>query len=141
MKTREILNEKKEIVISNEIERLNQFTSYQEGLRNAKEQANKNYDQAIRSINQKRWFKIIHQENEYPTIIWTNNSSLTMIAYPDGNFKYDDEIEGNSNFCRVIGASSRDFISFHGTIQEVIEVAKNKNFKGEKLLAPVEFFI
>jgi hypothetical protein len=141
MKTREILTTEKSEVINNEIARLNEYSSYKEGLRDARTQALKYYEADLRSINAQRWFKIIKQSSN-PTVIWSHNASLTMIVYDDGNFKYDDEIEGNSNYCRVVGASSTNFIPFYGTIMEAISAVKNNNFthKKEGLLSPVEFF-
>lgn len=142
MTTREFLNGTKETVIANEVNSLNECASYKNGLRNANEQAVKNYETKLRSVNQDRWFKIIEQEN-HPTIIWSHNASMTMIVYADGNVKYDEEVNGKSSICRVIGATSNNFKSFFGTISEVLEAVKTGNFKHSKigLLSPVEFSI
>jgi len=141
MTTRQILTLPKSEVIKLEIENLNTFKSYKEGLRNAEEQSLKNYETQVRSLNQKRWFKIILQEN-HPDIVWSLNGSLTMLVYTDGNINYNNEIPNTSNICRVIGASSRDFISFYGTIEEVLSAVKEGNYTHEKssLLSPVEFY-
>lgn len=142
MTTRNFLNETKEVVISNETSRLMAFKSYKDGIRNAKEQAEKYYAEKERSINAKKWFKIIKQEKGMPTIIWTINGSLTTLVYADKNVKFDEEVGGTLSICRVIGASSRNFIPFFGTISEVIDAVKKDNFTHSKsgLISPIEFF-
>lgn len=142
MKTKEFLNRTKEVVIENETSRLMTFKSYKDGTRNASEQADKNYLQKGRSINQKKWFKVVKQENGMPTIIWTNNGSSTTLVYVDGNIRFNEEVNSSVSVCRVIGASSRNFISFYGNILEVIEAVKKNEFTHSKsgLIASVEFF-
>lgn len=137
MKYRDYFTKAKPEVIRDEIDLLNEFKSYKEGLRRADEQAERNYQMMKRSVEAKRHFKIIYQDL-HPTVIWSYNGSLTMIIYDDGFFKYDDEITGGSNYCRVIGASARDFTPFYGTVQEVIEAAKNNYVSDHKQLPPVE---
>ena len=68
---------------------------------------------------------------------------MTMIVYTDGNIKYDEEVSGKSSICRVIGASSSNFQSFYGTIEQVLNAVKTGNLNHEKkgLLSPVEFSI
>jgi hypothetical protein len=142
MTTKEFLNGTKEVLIANETSGLMAFKSYQDGTRNAIDQAHKNYLKKGQSINQQKWFKVIKQENGMPTIVWTNNGSSTTLVYDDGNIKFDEEVNGSVSVCRVIGASSINFISFYGNILEVIEAVKNDNFSHSKsdLIAPVEFF-
>jgi hypothetical protein len=143
MKTKEFLNGTKEVVIANETSRLMAFISYQDGTRNASEQSEKNYLEKDQSINQKKWFKVIKQENGMPTIVWTNNGSSTILVYADGNVRFDEEVNGTVSICRIIGASSRNFISFYGNILEVITAVKNNDFIHSKsgLIAPVEFLV
>jgi hypothetical protein len=139
MKTKTFLTESRELVIENEIKNLLTFKSYQDGTRNAKDQAFKNYEQMQRIVEQKRWFKIVEQEGNHPTIIWTNNGSLTILVWKDGNVRYDEEVNGTLSVCRVIGASSNG-LSFYGSITEVVEAVKKCEFKHSKseILAPVE---
>jgi hypothetical protein len=143
MTTKEFLNGTKEVVIANETSRLMDFKSYQDGTRNASEQAEKNYLKKGQSINQQKFFKVIKQKNGIPTIVWTDNGSSTTLVYADGNVRFDEEVNGTVSICRVIGASSSNFISFYGSVLEVIEAIKNDNFNHSKsgLLAPVEFFV
>ncbi len=142
MTIKEFLNGTKEVVIANETSRLMAFKSYQDGTRSASEQAEKNYLEKGQSINQEKWFKVVKQENGMPTIIWTNNGSSTVLVYADGNVRFDEEVNGTVSICRVIGASSRNFISFYGNILEAIEAVKKDEFTHSKsgLIAPVEFF-
>ena len=142
MKTRDLFEKTKKEAINNEIARLQTYKSYKEGLRDAEKQANVYYEQIKRSVNQQRWFKIIKQDN-LPLIAWSQNNSITMVFYADGNYKFSDEIDGKTNYCRVVGASKNADTHFYGTIKELIEAVKNDNFTHKKnnLLAPVEHFI
>ncbi|MEI6865599.1 hypothetical protein [Flavicella sp.] len=65
-----------------------------------------------------------------------------MLVYTDGNVHYNDEIPSKSQVCRFIGATSRNFISFYGTIKEVTSAVITDNYTNEKsnLLSPVEFY-
>ena len=141
MKTREFLNTTKEDFLKSEEIRLSKHSSYKSGKRDPKKQAEKYHDQTLRQLNQERWFKIVEQEVDYPTIAWSSNGSLTMVKYSDGNIKFDDEIEGNTNFCRVVGSSARNFKSFFGSIKDVVSAFESNDYSHSKegQLAPVEF--
>ena len=137
MKTAEILNQPKEEVISKWIDELNEFASYKNGLRNAKEQAEKNYAHAIKMHTwQRRWWKVVETLDKNH-LLWTKQSRETVLVKKDGTVVFEDELV-DSYSADKLARNLKAKLYFLGTREEIITKIKNNDFEGTGLIPPLD---
>lgn len=136
MQTSIILNGTKEEVIKSWIDELNTFSSYKQGLRDASEQAERNYAHELRMHNwQRRWWKVV-ETLEGNHLLWTNQSRETVLVKKDGTVVFNDELE-NPMVADSLARSLKAKFHFVGTREDVINKIKNNDFEKTPLLPPV----
>ena len=137
MKTAEILNGTKDQVISKWIDELNEFKSYKEGLRDAKQQAEKNYAHAIKMHSwQRRWWKVV-ETLDGNHLLWTKQSREAVLVKKDGTVVFEDELV-DSYSAYKLAQNLKAKLYFLGTREEIITKIKNNDFEGTGLIHPLD---
>lgn len=137
MRTKDLLKKDKSVLIKKIESDLNEFKCYKEGLQDAKVNAEKKYNHAFKMhFKQKRWWKITKTTNRN-VLIWTNNSTESILIKKNGSVVFDDEMDGGQSrniafFCKKLKGNY-----FFGTR---LEVLKNTDAKTE-LLPPVNMVL
>ena len=128
MKTAEILNGTKDQVISKWIDELNEFKSYKEGLRDAKQQAEKNYAHAIKMHTwQRHWWKVV-ETLDGNHLLWTKQSREAVLVKKDGTVVFEDELV-DSYSAYKLAQNLKAKLYFLGTREEIITKIKNNDFE------------
>ena len=136
MKTAEILNGTKDQVISKWIDELNEFKSYKEGLRDAKQQAEKNYAHAIKMHSwQRRWWKVV-ETLDGNHLLWTKQSREAVLVKKDGTVVFNDELV-DQYAADKLAQNLKEKLYFLGTREEIIAKIKNNDFERTALIPPL----
>ena len=136
MKTAEILNGTKDQVISKWIDELNEFKSYKEGLRDAKQQAEKNYAHAIKMHTwQRRWWKVV-ETLDGNHLLWTKQSREAVLVKKDGTVVFNDELV-DQYAADKLAQNLKEKLYFLGTREEIIAKIKNNDFERTALIPPL----
>lgn len=137
MKTAEILNGTKDQVISKWIDELNEFKSYKEGLRDAKQQAEKNYAHQIKMHTwQHRWWKVVETLNGNH-LLWTKQSREAVLVKKDGTVVFNDELV-DQYAADKLAQNLKAKLYFLCTREEIITKIKNNDFEGTGLIPPLD---
>ncbi|MCW0484085.1 hypothetical protein [Gaoshiqia sediminis] len=139
MKTSQILSGERNQVVNQIAEELMQFKSYQEGLQNAEQNAEKRYEHAIKMhTTQRRWWKVVETSNGN-FLIWTNNSRETVLVTENNEVIFYDELTNQATAdrtARELKAAAHVLC----TRKEIIEKVISRDFNSTRLLPPVSMF-